>query len=84
MDTTINVAVPIIANPPPQSSDFKWDGPVQVSARTTISTGDVSYKHVIESFIPVKDHTYFGNYTLSYKGQTVTRITINAEGYFQL
>nr|XP_034322741.1 uncharacterized protein LOC109617562 isoform X2 [Crassostrea gigas] len=79
MDTTINVAVPIIANPPPQSSDFKWDGPVPVSARTTLSTGDVSYKHVIESFIPVKDHTYFGNYTLSYKGQTVTRITINAE-----
>uniref|UniRef100_A0A8W8NVU2 Ig-like domain-containing protein n=1 Tax=Magallana gigas TaxID=29159 RepID=A0A8W8NVU2_MAGGI len=79
IDTTINVAVPIIANPPPQSSDFKWDGPVQVSARTTISTGDVSYKHVIESFIPMKDHTYFGNYTLSYKGQTVTIITINAE-----
>eukprot|EP00105_Crassostrea_gigas_P016912 XP_011434486.1 PREDICTED: hemicentin-1 [Crassostrea gigas] len=79
MDTTINVAVPIIANPPPQPSDFKWDGPVSVSARTTLSTGDVSYKHVIESFIPVKDHTYFGNYTLSYKGQPVTRITINAE-----
>nr|XP_034322748.1 carcinoembryonic antigen-related cell adhesion molecule 5 [Crassostrea gigas] len=79
-DTTINVAVPIIANPPPQSSDFKWDGPMQVSARTILSTGDVSYKHVIESFIPVKDHTYFGYYTLSYKGQTVTRITINAEG----
>uniref|UniRef100_A0A8W8P3Z9 Uncharacterized protein n=1 Tax=Magallana gigas TaxID=29159 RepID=A0A8W8P3Z9_MAGGI len=79
MDTTVNVAVPIIANPPPQSSDFKWDGPVSVSARTTLSTGDVSYKHVIESFIPVKDHTYFGNFTLSYKGQTVTRITINAE-----
>ncbi|XP_052692716.1 uncharacterized protein LOC128170993 isoform X1 [Crassostrea angulata] len=79
MDTTINVAVPIIANPPPQSSDFKWDGPVQVSARTILSTGDVSYKHVIESFIPVKDHTYFGNYTLSYKGQILTRITINAE-----
>ncbi|XP_052692710.1 uncharacterized protein LOC128170988 isoform X2 [Crassostrea angulata] len=78
-DTTIHVAVPIIANPPPQSSDFKWDGPVPVSARTTISTEDVSYKHVIESFIPVKDHTYFGNYTLSYKGQTVTRITINDE-----
>uniref|UniRef100_A0A8W8MRY2 Ig-like domain-containing protein n=1 Tax=Magallana gigas TaxID=29159 RepID=A0A8W8MRY2_MAGGI len=69
MDTTINVAVPIIANPPPQSSDFKWDGPKPVSARTTLSTGDVSYKHVIENFIPVKDHTYFGNYTLSYKGQ---------------
>uniref|UniRef100_K1PXT2 Uncharacterized protein n=1 Tax=Magallana gigas TaxID=29159 RepID=K1PXT2_MAGGI len=83
IDTTINVAVPNIANPPPQSSDFKWDGPVQVSARTTISTGDVSYKHVIESFIPMKDHTYFGNYTLSYKGQTVTRMTINAEGYFE-
>uniref|UniRef100_A0A8W8P512 Ig-like domain-containing protein n=1 Tax=Magallana gigas TaxID=29159 RepID=A0A8W8P512_MAGGI len=78
MDTTINVAVPIIANPLPQPSDFKWDGPVQVYARTTISTG-VSYKHVIESFIPVKDHTYFGNFTLSYKGQTFTRITINAE-----
>nr|XP_034318728.1 uncharacterized protein LOC105336863 isoform X1 [Crassostrea gigas] len=78
-DTTVNVTVPIIAYPPPQSSDFKWDGPVQVSARTTLSTGDVSYKHVIESVIPVKDHTYFGNYTLSYKEQTVTRITINAE-----
>uniref|UniRef100_K1Q929 Uncharacterized protein n=1 Tax=Magallana gigas TaxID=29159 RepID=K1Q929_MAGGI len=78
-DTTITVTVPIIAYPPPQSSDFKWDGPVSVSARTTFSTGYVSYKHVIESFIPVKDHTYFGNYTLSYKGQTVTRITINAE-----
>uniref|UniRef100_A0A8W8P1E0 Uncharacterized protein n=1 Tax=Magallana gigas TaxID=29159 RepID=A0A8W8P1E0_MAGGI len=78
-DITINVAVPIIANPPPQSSDFKWDGPVSVSAMTSISTGDVSYKHVFESIIPVKDHTYFGNYTLLYKGQTVTRITINAE-----
>eukprot|EP00105_Crassostrea_gigas_P020766 XP_011439644.1 PREDICTED: uncharacterized protein LOC105336863 isoform X1 [Crassostrea gigas] len=80
-DTTINVAVPIIANPPPQSSDFKWDGPVQVQVpvTSTISTGDVSYKHVIESVIPVKDHTYFGYYTLSYKGQPVTRITINAE-----
>ncbi|XP_065931252.1 uncharacterized protein [Magallana gigas] len=80
MDTTVNVAVPIIAYPPPQLSDFKWDGPVPVPVTSTISTGDVSYKHVIESFIPVKDHTYFGYYTLSYKGQTVTRITINAEG----
>eukprot|EP00105_Crassostrea_gigas_P006932 XP_011421012.1 PREDICTED: uncharacterized protein LOC105323640 [Crassostrea gigas] len=78
-DTTIHVAVPIIAYPPPQSSDFKWDGPVPVPVTSTISSGDVSYKHVIESFIPVKDHTYFGNYTLSYKEQTVTRITINAE-----
>ncbi|XP_052692711.1 uncharacterized protein LOC128170990 [Crassostrea angulata] len=79
MDTTVNVAVPIIAYPPPQSSDFKWDGPVPLSARTAISTGDVSYKHVVKNFIPVNDHTYFGNYTLSYKGQTVTRITINDE-----
>lgn len=78
-DTTVNVAVPIIANPPPQTSDFTWNGPLPVSVRTYISRGDVSYKHVIESDIPVKDHNYFGNYTLSYKKQTITRITINAE-----
>lgn len=84
IDTKVNVAVPIIANPPPRASDFKWDGPVPVSVRTTISRGDVTYKHLIRSSIPVKDRNYFGNYTLSYNGQIITKITINPEGSIYL
>lgn len=85
MNTTLNVAVPIISNPPPQTFDFTWDGPVPVSVRTTISRTDVSYKHVVESVIPVKYEKYFGNYTLVYNGEIFTKITINAKGnLFQL
>lgn len=61
-----------------------WDGHVPVSIRTTVPKGDVSYKHVLESAIPVMDHNYFGNYTLSYNGQTITRFTIISEGYICL
>lgn len=71
--------------PPPQTFDFTWDGPVPVSVRTTISRTDVSYKHVVESVIPVKDEKYFGNYTLVYNEEIFTKITINAKGnLFQL
>lgn len=85
MNTTVCVAVPIISNPPPQTFDFTWDGPVPVSVRTTISRTDVSYKHVVESVIPVKDEKYFGNYTLVYNEEIFTKITINAKGnLFQL
>lgn len=61
LDTTVNVAVPIISNPPPQASDFTWVGPlhVPVSARTTICIGDVAYRHVISSTLPVKDRNFF-------------------------
>lgn len=84
IDTKVNVAVPIIANPPPRASDFKWNGPVPVSVRTTISRGELTYKHLIRSSIPVKDRNYFGNYTLSYNGQIITKITINPEGSIYL
>uniref|UniRef100_K1QH33 Uncharacterized protein n=1 Tax=Magallana gigas TaxID=29159 RepID=K1QH33_MAGGI len=33
-----------------------WDGHVPVSVRTTVPKGDVAYKHVLESTIPVMDH----------------------------
>lgn len=65
-------------------SSLLWDGHVPVSVRTTVSTGDVSYKHVLESAIPVMDHIHFGNYTLSYNWQTITRITIIPERYIRL
>lgn len=86
LDTTVNVAVPIIANPPPLASDFTWIGPLHepVSARTTICIGYVAYKHTIRSFIPVKDRNYFGSYTLSYKGKIIKKITINPEGNIYL
>lgn len=84
IDTKVNVAVPIIANPPPQISDLTWDGPVPVSVRTSISRGDVIYKHVIRSSIPVKDRNYFGNYTLSYNGEIINKITIYPEGSIYL
>lgn len=61
-----------------------WDGHVPVSVRTTVSKKDVSYKHVLESAIPVMDHSYFGNFTLSYNGQTITRLTIMFERYIRL
>eukprot|EP00105_Crassostrea_gigas_P018957 XP_011437252.1 PREDICTED: uncharacterized protein LOC105335170 isoform X2 [Crassostrea gigas] len=81
LDTTVNVAVPIIANPHPQASDFTWVGPLHepVSARTTICIGDVAYRHTIRSSLPVKDRNFFGSYTLSYKGEIITKITINPE-----
>lgn len=84
IDTNVDVAVAIIANPPPQTSDFTWDGPVPVSFRTTISRGDVIYKHVLRSSIPVKDRNYFGNYTLSYNGEIINKITIYPEGSIYL
>lgn len=86
LDTTVNVDVPIIANPHPQASDFTWIGPLHepVSARTTICIGDVAYKHTIRSSLPVKDQNFFGSYTLSYKGKIITKITINLEGIIKL
>uniref|UniRef100_K1R177 Uncharacterized protein n=1 Tax=Magallana gigas TaxID=29159 RepID=K1R177_MAGGI len=79
MDIKVDVAVPIIANPPPRTSDFMWDGPVPVSVRTTISKGNVTYKHLIDSSIPVKNHDYYGNYTLTYVGKTIATISIQVE-----
>lgn len=80
MEIKVDVAVPIIANPPPRTSDFMWDGPVPVSVRTTISKGNVTYKHLIDSSIPVKNHDYYGNYTLTYVGKTIATISIQVEG----
>ena len=81
-DVKVTMAVPVIANPPPQKSALRWFGPlanVSISP-STVSQQDVPYKHWINSSIPIINQNYFGNYTLKYNTIEVITITINAEG----
>ena len=80
-DVKVIVAVPVIANPPPQKSAVAWFGPMKNRhIATTVSQQDVPYKHWINSSIPILDQSYFGNYTLKYNTTDVVTVTINAEG----
>ena len=80
-DVNVHVAVPVMANPPPQESMIMWFGPVKnVNITSTVSQQDVPYKHWINSSIPILDQSYFGNYTLKYNTTDVVTVTINAEG----
>nr|XP_022303195.1 uncharacterized protein LOC111110851 isoform X2 [Crassostrea virginica] len=79
-DIKVTVAVPVIANPPPQKSSVTWFGPVEnLGIASTVSQQDVSYKHRINSSIPILNQNFFGNYTLKYNMTDVVTITINAE-----
>nr|XP_022304273.1 uncharacterized protein LOC111111531 isoform X2 [Crassostrea virginica] len=79
-DIKVTVAVPVIANPPPQKSSVTWFGPVEnLGIASTVSQQDVPYKHRINSSIPILNQNYFGNYTLKYNMTDVVTITINAE-----
>lgn len=79
---TVNVpiTVPVIANPPPQAFEIKWVGQTENSVNSIISQRGVAYKHWINTSLPVYDHTYFGNYTMKYKNNTLLTIRINAQG----
>ena len=82
-DVNVTVAVPVIANPPPQKSDVIWFGPMKnPRIASTVSQQDVPYKHWINSSIPILDQNYFGTYTLKYNMTDVVTITIDAEGLF--
>nr|XP_022305671.1 uncharacterized protein LOC111112453 [Crassostrea virginica] len=79
-DVNVTVAVPVIANPPPQKSDVIWFGPMtNPRIASTVSQQDVPYKHWINSSIPILDQNYFGTYTLKYNITDVVTITIDAE-----
>nr|XP_022304147.1 uncharacterized protein LOC111111446 isoform X1 [Crassostrea virginica] len=79
-DVNITVAVPVIANPPPQKSVVMWFGPMtNLRIASTVSQQDVPYKHWINSSIPILNQNYFGNYTLTYNMTNVVTITIDAE-----
>lgn len=79
-DLTLEVAVPLIANPPPQKSNLTWVGPYTVPMNTAISQRDEIYKQLFVSFIPVVDQSYFGNYSLQYRESIICTIAIIAEG----
>nr|XP_022305641.1 uncharacterized protein LOC111112441 isoform X3 [Crassostrea virginica] len=80
-DVNVTVAVPVIANPPPQKSALRWFGPMTNASisPSTVSQQNVLYKHWINSSIPIINQNYFGNYTLKYNTIEVITITINAE-----
>ena len=80
-DVKVTVAVPVIANPPPQKSALRWLGPIANSSiMSMVFQQDVPYKHWINSSIPIINQNYFGNYTLKYNMTEVITITISAEG----
>nr|XP_022311307.1 uncharacterized protein LOC111116599 [Crassostrea virginica] len=76
----VTVAVPLIANPPPKASDITWSGPTgRLTTSSTVSQESAIYKHVVRSSIPVQDPTYFGNYTMKYKEESIITVIISAE-----
>ena len=84
-DVNVNVAVPVMANPPPQESMITWFGPVKnVYITSTVSQQDVPYKHWINSSIPIINQDYYGNYTLNYNGTDIISVIINTEGLYPL
>ena len=77
----VPVSVPIIANPPPKESDITWSGPNgQLAICSNVLQQNVIYKHLVKSFIPIKDRNFFGNYTLKYERESLITVTISAEG----
>ncbi|XP_078329229.1 uncharacterized protein LOC111115717 [Crassostrea virginica] len=79
-DVNVHVAVPVMANPPPQESMIMWFGPVKnVNITSTVSQQDVPYKHWINSSIPIINQDYYGNYTLNYNGTDIISVIINTE-----
>ena len=77
----VPVSVPIIANPPPKESDITWSGPTgQLAICSNVLQQNVIYKHLVKSFIPIKDRNFFGNYTLKYERESLITVTISAEG----
>ncbi|XP_078329233.1 uncharacterized protein LOC111113634 isoform X1 [Crassostrea virginica] len=79
-DVKVIVAVPVIANPPPQKSFITWFGPMtNLPFISNVSQQDIPYKYWINSSLPIFDQSYFGNYNLKYNMTDVITITINAE-----
>uniref|UniRef100_A0A8W8MYY8 Ig-like domain-containing protein n=1 Tax=Magallana gigas TaxID=29159 RepID=A0A8W8MYY8_MAGGI len=75
----VGLAIPVIANPPPQASDITWMGPTDHSIISTVSQRDVVYKHWINTSVPIKNHSNFGYYVMKYKNEIIHNITINAQ-----
>lgn len=75
----VKVAIPLVANPAPQLSNFSWVSPESKPNKTSILQGDVIYKHWIESVIDMYNRKHFGNYTLLYNGETIATIKIILE-----
>lgn len=74
------LAIPVIANPPPQASDITWMGPTDYPIKSTVSRRDSEYKHWINTSVPVKNHSNFGYYVVKYRNKTIQNISINAQG----
>lgn len=76
----VALAIPVIANPPPQASDITWMGPTDHPLKWTVSQRDVVYKHWINTSVPINNHSNFGYYVMKYKNEIIHNITINAQG----
>lgn len=75
----VALAIPVIANPPPQASDITWAGPSDHQIKSSVSQRDVVYKHWINTSIPIYTHSNFGCYVIKYKNKIIHNITINAQ-----
>uniref|UniRef100_K1RJI2 Uncharacterized protein n=1 Tax=Magallana gigas TaxID=29159 RepID=K1RJI2_MAGGI len=73
------LAIPVIANPPPQALDITWMGPTDHPITPTVSQRDVVYKHWVNTSVPIKNHSNFGYYVMKYKNEIIHNITINAQ-----
>lgn len=81
----IVILIPVIANPAPQASDITWIGPSRESIQSVVSQRDAIYKHLVKTTLEVYNRSYFGNYILKHKNETLVTITINAQGmYFKI
>ncbi|XP_052692708.1 uncharacterized protein LOC128170987 [Crassostrea angulata] len=75
----VALAIPVIANPPPQALDITWMGPTDHPLTSTVSQRDVVYKHWINTSVPINNHSNFGYYVMKYKNEIIHNITINAQ-----
>lgn len=76
----VALAIPVIANPPPQASDITLMGPNDHQIRSTVSQREVVYKQWINASVPINDHSNFGYYVIKYRNKIIHNITINAQG----
>lgn len=76
------IPLPVIANPAPRVSDITWTGPTRESVEFVVYQRGAIYKHWINTTVAVYDHSYFGNFTLKHKNETLVTITIHAQGMF--
>lgn len=76
----VALAIPVIANPPPQASDITLMGPNDHQIRSTVSQREVVYKHWINTSVPINNHSNFGYYVIKYRNEIIHNITINAQG----